>query len=149
MFNILSPVDGMRVLDLFSGSGLMALEAISRGATHATSIEQHQRACGHLRQVREQWCLQERWKVVTGGVHAALAHLPNERYDLVFADPPYEQGFSEQIPVWLDEFDIDCGHLVIEESARVSPDWPEGWTAALPRRYGDTCLHFLERGGVM
>ncbi|MDX8410461.1 MAG: 16S rRNA (guanine(966)-N(2))-methyltransferase RsmD [Mariprofundaceae bacterium] len=147
MFNIIGPVNGVRVLDLFAGSGLMALEAISRGAAHVTSIDRHRRATGHLLQVRDQWHVSEHWKIITGEAHAILGRMAGERFDIVFADPPYEQGFSEKIPAWLDEFGIGCSSLVIEESARVNPDWPEGWTVAPPRRYGDTCLHFLERGG--
>jgi len=145
MFNILGSVDGMHVLDLFSGSGLLALEAVSRGAAHVVSVERHRHIANHLRDVCDSWQLHDRWKIMPASVHEALSRLSQQHFELIMADPPYEQGLSEMIPSWLDEFAIGCGRLVIEESARVHPNWPESWTTAPPRRYGDTSLHFLER----
>lgn len=144
LFNILGDIEGWTVLDLFSGSGLMALESLSRGAAHVTSIEQNERVCRHLRQVRGDWQLAERWRIVRSGVEHGLEMLAQTRFDLIFADPPYQQGFLERIPVWLTGHDIHGGRLVIEESARTLPLAIAGWTATQSRRYGDTCLHFFE-----
>jgi len=144
LFNILGDMDGRTVLELFSGSGLMALEALSRGAAHVTSIEQNERICRHLRQVRHDWQLADRWRIIRAGVEHGLEILAQERFDLIFADPPYQQGFLERIPAWLTMHHIHCGRLVIEESARTPPAVIEGWTMTQSRRYGDTCLHFFE-----
>ncbi|HKJ83570.1 MAG TPA: 16S rRNA (guanine(966)-N(2))-methyltransferase RsmD [Mariprofundaceae bacterium] len=145
MFNILGDIEGARVLDLFSGSGLMALEALSRGASGVVSVERQRRTVGHLQQVRSDWGLDSRWHIMAGEAFAVLERLRGEQFDLIFADPPYDKGYAERIPEKLDETGIDCRRLVIEESARVTPAWPESWTAESPRRYGDTCLHFLHR----
>lgn len=143
LFNILGDVTGWRVLDLFAGSGLMAMEAISRGAAQVVSIERNRRVCRHLQQVRKAWQLAERWQVMMGEVHGLLAQLAGAHFDLVFADPPYARGFAASIPARLDECGITCDVLVIEEAARAAPSWPPGWTAVTPRRYGDTCLYIL------
>jgi len=143
LFNILGDITDWRVLDLFAGSGLMALEAISRGAS-AISIEQHAANCRTMRTLRNDWQLAERWQIIGGTLPGALAGLEGQAFDLVYADPPYAQGIAEQIPAWLDAHGIKAGKLVIEEAAGEHPAWPAGWTPGTPRRYGGTCLHFLE-----
>jgi len=143
LFNILGSVDGLRVLDLFAGSGIIALEALSRNAGSALSIEQHHRAVQNLQQTRNTLALTERWQIRAASVEMALATLTGESFDLIFADPPYAQGYAEQLPRLLTKHRIHCGQLVIEESSRVQPEWPEGWICRQSRRYGDSCLHFL------
>lgn len=145
LFNILADVGGMRVLDLFAGSGVMALESLSRGAAAAISIEQQRRATRNMEQICAEWRLSGQWQIYTNDVERALTPLSGQHFDLIFADPPYKQGFCELLPQWLDQHHIGCDRLVIEESARVEPQWPVGWLCEQSRRYGDTCLHFLSR----
>jgi len=145
LFNILGSVGGFQVLDLYAGSGIIAVEALSRGAASASSIEQHHRAVRCLNQARETLALADRWQIKSASVETALAALTGASFDLIFADPPYAQGYAEQLPDLLTQHAIDCDQLVIEESARIQPDWPEGWICQQSRRYGDTCLHFLLR----
>jgi len=141
---MVGPLAGKCVLDLFSGSGLMALEALSRGADSVFSIESSAPACRHLEQVRNRFGVQSRWRLLDGELPQALAPLAGSHFDLVYADPPYAQGWSEQIPLWLQRNHIECALLVIEESSRVSPLWPSCWQAAKVRRYGETSLHLLQ-----
>jgi len=143
LFNILGSVDGFSVLDLYAGSGIMALEALSRGAASAISIEQHHRVVRGLKQARNILALTERWRIRAASVEMALAALTGESFDLIFADPPYAQGYAEQLPHLLTKHGITCGQLVVEESSRVQPEWPEDWVCRQSRRYGDSCLHFL------
>ncbi len=142
LFNMLGDIGGWKMLDLFSGTGIMAIESISRGAASATSIEQHHKACRLMQQSREQLQL-ENWEIVKGALPAALNRIENSSFDLIFADPPYDRGIAGNIPQWLDKTGIRCRQLVIEESSRAKPAWPEHWTLTRSRRYGDTCLHFL------
>jgi len=145
LFNILGDIDGWKVLDLFSGSGIMAIESLSRGAVSATSIEQHHKACHLMQDCRSQLELKN-WDIIKGSLPAALNRVETGSFDLIFADPPYDQAIAEKIPAWLDEHGIRCRQLVIEESSRARPLWPEHWTLTRSRRYGDTCLHFLASG---
>ncbi len=133
------------MLDLFSGSGIMSLEALSRGAGSAVSIEQNHRLVKKLSDIRTAWGLEAQWQIKTAPVEKGLAALQQQSFDLIFADPPYQQDFAEKLPVWLDQFEINCGSLIIEESSRVVPGWPEGWACKQSRCYGDTTLHFLSR----
>jgi len=144
LFNILGSVQDLTVLELFSGSGLMALEALSRGAAAVTSVEKNRRVVQHLKSVADHFQLSENWSVMCGDVQAVLPRLAGRRFDIIFADPPYNTGISEKLPTWLADSGISCAVLVIEEAACATPIWPPGWTAQQARRYGETCLHFLE-----
>ncbi len=142
LFNILGDIDGVALLDLFAGSGIMAIEALSRGAASAISIEQNGTAVQCMKELRTKINV-ENWQIVKGRLPGALEQMSGRYFDLIFADPPYEQGIAEQIPAWLDQTGIGCGHLVTEESSKVTPAWPASWTLLQSRRYGDTTLHFL------
>lgn len=143
LFNILADVDGMCALDLFAGSGVMALEALSRGAATAISIEQQRPATRAMEVLRTGWGLEGRWRVMPMSVEKGLATLSGSHFDLIFADPPYDKAFTTLLPQWLDQHAITCTLLVMEEAARVIPEWPVGWQCEQSRRYGDTSLHFL------
>jgi len=142
LFNILGSMEDLSLLDLFAGSGIMAIEALSRGAESAISIERNDKACTAMKSCRQQISL-ENWEIIKGALPTALARAESRHFDLIFADPPYDQGIAEMIPQWLDAHGIECDRLVIEESAKATPAWPEGWTVSQSRRYGDTILHFL------
>jgi len=144
LFNIIGPLVGMSALDLFSGSGLMALESLSRGAASVVSIEKNRRIVEYLKNTRSTLQLEENWSLQCGDVQKTLPRLENHRFDLIFADPPYAAGFSHLLPEWLDAAGISCTQLIIEEAAHINPIWPAGWTERQSRRYGKTCLHFLE-----
>jgi len=144
LFNILGDVEGMSMLELFSGSGIMAVEALSRGAASVLSVERNPKAVQQLKGLRQIFGLNDRWQIMQAEVGKGLATLASRHFDLIFADPPYEQGFAERLPALLGRHEIACGMLVVEESARVEPAWPNGWQCRQSRRYGDSCLHFLE-----
>lgn len=143
LFNILGNLDGCELLELFSGSGLMAVEALSRGAASVTSIELDRRIVGGLSAMRRDLGLEDQWHLMCGDARKSLGRLQGKCFDVVFADPPYGKGISAQIPSWLDAAEVRCGQLVIEEESRAEPLWPAGWTEMQARRYGGTCLHFL------
>lgn len=145
LFNIIGSVEGLVILDLYAGSGIMALEALSRGASTATSIEQHQQAIQSQHQTRQLLQLSEGWIIQHSSVEQGLTALAGASFDLIFADPPYAQGEAEKLPLLLDQHSIACGQLIIEESSRQQPIWPQGWASEQSRRYGDSCLHFLAR----
>ncbi len=145
LFNILGSVHDFTVLDLFAGSGIMALEALSRGAASAVSIECQPKAITSLRHSCELLRLDNRWEIQQSRVEHALEALADRSFDLVFADPPYAQGEAERLPLLLDQYRIAVDQLIIEESSRHIPAWPENWICQQSRRYGDSCLHFLLR----
>jgi len=144
LFNILGDIEGLKILDLFAGSGVMALEALSRGGATAVSLEMNPKAVHAMQQIQHAWSV-DGWQILPLPVDKGLGQLAGQHFDLIFADPPYAQGFSEKVPQWLDENGIGCARLVIEESVKYQPLWPVGWECMQSRRYGDTHLHFLHR----
>ena len=83
----LGSFEDMRVADLFAGSGALGLEALSRGAAHATFVESDPKASASIRRNVEKLGAQDRVQLVGG---SALALPKLEPFDLIFADPPYQ-----------------------------------------------------------
>jgi 16S rRNA (guanine966-N2)-methyltransferase len=138
LFSILGPLDGERVLDLFAGSGALGLEALSRGAAHATFVE-HDRAA--LRALRDNVAdLGADADVVAGDARAFLraAQERGAQYDLVFLDPPYRAAAGLAQELSLAPVLADGGRVVGESDRRTPLDLPLSLTDE--RRYGDTLI---------
>jgi 16S rRNA (guanine966-N2)-methyltransferase len=137
---------GVRFLDLFAGSGAVGLEAVSRGASHATLVEQHRRAAGIARRNAQTVGLSG-VEVVTSRAEAFLLRPEHECFHVVFADPPYTlQGAAVTGLLtllvahgWL----CDAAVVVVERSARTEDlRWPEGIRGDRVRRYGETAVWY-------
>jgi 16S rRNA (guanine966-N2)-methyltransferase len=134
-----------RVLDLFAGTGALAIEALSRGAAAAVLVEQAPQAVGVIRANLEALDLDG---VATVRRTKAEVYLRTQRdgpFDLVFLDPPYAIGVGvlAGLLARLERGALAPGALVaLESSARAEPPpWPPGLRPDAPRRYGDTALH--------
>ncbi|SDT19485.1 16S rRNA (guanine966-N2)-methyltransferase [Nocardioides scoriae] len=143
----LGPLTGLRVLDLYAGSGAVGLEAVSRGAGVLTSVESDRRTARLVRDNAGTLGFR-RVEVVALPVARALSQHPRAPYDLVFADPPYAVGEVELGQVlhllvahgWL----ATTAVLVVERSARSpEPDWPAGWERVRHKAYGETALWYV------
>jgi 16S rRNA (guanine966-N2)-methyltransferase len=146
IFQILDAHDAAldRVLDLFSGTGALGIEALSRGAEHCDFVEADSRAVEVIRANLSTTHLKDRAKVLPVTVARAMDRLEGP-YSLVVADPPYEYDRAEQELAGVIERGLLApdGTLVIEHSKR--KEWPEelaGRPQLLTRRYGDTCVTF-------
>lgn len=139
MFSSLDDLTGARVLDLYAGSGALGLEALSRGAEAATFVEKDGAVAAVVRQNLRALSLPG-GRVVVAAVETFLSG-PSERYDVIFADPPYATAVDAvlaALPRWLD------GTLVLERSARdAPPDWPSGLVPQRARVYGETTLWYV------
>lgn len=80
------------VLDLFAGSGQMALEALSRGAEYAVLCDSSREAVEVIRDNATKTRLSDRCRVLGGDCFSALQAVKNRKFDLVFLDPPYAEG---------------------------------------------------------
>ncbi len=127
-------------LDLFSGSGLMALEAISRGAS-AVSIEHNRQACAAMRLLRDNWGLADRWSIHCAAFPRDLGRVQAKHFDFVYADPPYQQGYLEKIQKSLKDCSFSVDSLWIEERKAVHTVLLEGWEYVQKRCYGQSCVH--------
>lgn len=136
-YNLIGPVEGATVLDLFAGSGAMGLEALSRGARRCVFVESNRAACAVIRENLEK--LRLTGAVVIG--RDVFQALREERaaarlYDLVLVDPPYgawpdlESRLADALPPVL----APDGLVVVESAARVAPELPLQLITS--RRYG-------------
>nr|WP_246851847.1 16S rRNA (guanine(966)-N(2))-methyltransferase RsmD [Patulibacter sp. SYSU D01012] len=144
LFSILGPLGGARVLDLWAGTGALGLEALSRGASHATFVERDRRALAALRaNVGALDLAPEQARVVAGDAlrHVRDAAGRGEAYDLVVLDPPYRDAprlrpvLAEVLRPLLGE-----GARVVTESDRRDPLILDALGTADERRYGDTLI---------
>ena len=95
VFAIIGPVDGDRVLDLFAGSGALGIEALSRGAAHATFVDAGKPALLAIRDNLRELGLESRATVIPGdAVATAARHAPSTPWRLVFVDPPYRSDLA-------------------------------------------------------
>ena len=123
VFNILGPLDGADVLDLYAGSGAMGLEALSRGAAQAVFVERDPDAVRAIERNLDK--LRLRATVLRQDVVAVLSG-ESSKYDLVFVDPPYEMytDLEPQLARYLPSALAGNGVVVVETDARVEPSLP-------------------------
>ena len=141
-------LDGARVLDLYAGSGAVGLEALSRGAEHVLLVESEPRAARVIRDNIEAIGLAGA-EVLTDRVERVLARGPAsaEKYDVVFADPPYALAGDEvsaMLQTLSDRGWLAPGALVIVERAtRSGPvSWPASVEPDRARRYGEATFWY-------
>ena len=146
----LGSLHGVRLLDLYAGSGAVALEAISRGAEAVTAVESDRRTAGIVTENARTLGFADQVQVLAQRVERVLDRPAAEPFDVVFADPPYPLGQAQVEQVlsllvsngWL----ADPGVLVLERSARsVEPRWPEPLDLDSRKAYGETVLWYVSR----
>ena len=138
LFSILGDVEGLRMLDLFAGSGALGIEALSRGAAEAVFVDSDARAVAAIR--RNLDAVGVPAAVQRGDALAFAASAAGDGYDLIFVDPPYDSAgrlagpLSDQLPSLLTEH----GRIVTESDKRtpLKLDLP----VVLERTYGDTLI---------
>ncbi len=152
VFNVLGGrVQGARVLDLFAGTGALGVEALSRGAVHATFIEADRGLCQTVStNLQTVECPRERFAVHCTRVRNALRKM-SEPFDLVFMDPPYGQELEVDALAILAERDLVApgGLVVVEHSSRAALQLPASagdlFARVDQREYGDTAVTLYER----
>ena len=157
VFNVLEhaawsvPLDGLRVIDLFAGSGALGFEAVSRGAAFCLFVETDEAARGAIRDNMEAFGLfgaarVHRRSAVDLGVRPGSA---GEAFDLAFLDPPYGQGLGEQALARLVEGNwLRPGALAVYERGADEPDIETPGYARLDARdWGAARVLFLRREG--
>ncbi len=137
--------DGGDVLDLYAGTGALALEALSRGCARAVCVERDRRVLDVLRQNAEACGFGDRVELVQAELPAGLGRLARGRFALAFVDPPYADGPEAVLPS-LAALLVPGGRAVVEHDARRPPPDPAGALALEDRRaYGDTGISIYRR----
>jgi len=148
----LGSLGGLRFLDLYAGSGAVGLEARSRGAGVVTLVEHDRRTAALIRENAKALGFGD-IDVLASSVDRALAHEPRAPYDVVFADPPYALTADElgaALGALRDHGWVDPGALVVVERGSRDGDlaWPDGFTEARSKKYGETTLWYGRAGTV-
>ncbi|MFY2557854.1 16S rRNA (guanine(966)-N(2))-methyltransferase RsmD [Corallococcus terminator] len=148
IFNVLGQfLDGQRVLDLYAGTGALGLEALSRGAGNVVLVDQDREAQALCRQNTDALGFASQVELLAQPVVRALESLRrrNERFELIFADPPYAARVVETVLEGVTGAALlaPSGMLVVEHDKREgAPDAHAGLTLEDQRRFGDTLVSF-------
>lgn len=152
LFDILKHrTEGARVLDLFAGIGTFGLEALSRGASHATFLERSEDCIRVIRKNLEKLRCADRGRAIRGNAFGAEARFKGESFRLVFIDPPYpfyeepkkRRGLLDLIVALHQSGIIEPdGRIVLKHSARAGLEDVAGLRLLDRRDYGDTELSF-------
>lgn len=153
LFNVLAArldFDGLRVLDLYAGSGALGLEALSRGAASVLLVDSDRRAADVIARNIASVGLSGA-TVRRGTVSSVLGAGASTPVDLVLADPPYDvtaESIGEMLAALARHGWVGAGAVVVVERPTSSPelDWPLGWGRWPSRRYGDTRLEAADVG---
>jgi 16S rRNA (guanine966-N2)-methyltransferase len=143
-------VAGARVLDLYAGTGALALEALSRGADTAVLVESAREAIAALRSNVAALGLEDRAQIVAGDVAQVVHRVARSGpFDLVLADPPWamvdDGDATRAISALVQASGIgQDSRVVLEHSARTAPPEIDGLVRLDTRRYGDTALTFYK-----
>ncbi len=151
LFNVLRLQPDQNFLDLFAGSGAVGLEAASRGAHKVTFVEKSKTLIAVLRQNVSVCGYDEKCVIMQADVHSALSSLSRKKsmFDVIFADPPYNEGFIGETLKTLYENPVlqKNGLLVLQHSVREQlNELADGWFLSDQRKYGDNLLTFIRMG---
>ena len=145
---------GLAVLDIFAGSGSLGIEALSRGAAHATFIDSSKAATAVIRENLETLELADRARIITSDLRRALPELSREKksFGLVFVDAPYGDDISNQVMQMLAELVLvaDDGWVVIRQFKRAPepPLAPAGFEQFKVAIIGDHRIAYYRRPRV-
>ena len=154
LFNILAGgVTEGPFLDLFTGTGAVALEALSRGSPRAVLVERHPEHAALVRGNLERCHLADRGRLLALPVSAAVARLGAEgaRFRLVYLDPPYaDEDVRREALGQVARGDVleVVARVILEFPPREDPPPADGLELREVRRYGDTALAFYFRSPV-
>lgn len=152
LFNVLAHAyddacEGARVIDLFAGTGALAIEAISRGAVYAAFVDQSAEGRGLIRANVDALGLSGMTGLLKRDATKLGPLAPFEKFTLAFLDPPYRKGLAEKALAslrdggWL----LPGALLVVEEAKAAQFVTPEGFEELERRAYDDTEFVFLKR----
>ena len=143
-FNLIGPLDGARVLDLYAGSGALGLEALSRGAESAVFVESDRDACRTIERNLEKLRLHGTVLCLEALRALAAETAAGRKYDLVLVDPPYRMfpTLQPSLAAYLAAVRAEDGLLVVETDARTEPELP--LVKRTSRRYGSARLTLFQ-----
>lgn len=150
LFNILNlDYHGLSVIDIFAGSGSLGIEALSRGAGECVFVENSSKSFKILEENINNCGLKEKSRLIKYDAYKYIKALSEkgEKFDLVFADPPYEAGHLKKLlkNQWLPGVIMAGGLFIIEHSVNepVYDAYKMDWEILTQKRYGKITLTFF------
>ena len=146
LFGVLGDIAGLTVLDVFAGSGALAIEAISRGASKAVCIEVDKGAHTIIKKNIESLDIADQIKATRVYFNAWSTRHQVQKFDLIFADPPYEMDKMpfrdlKSLPSHLNE----AATLVLSWPGKEAPWKFDGLEIVENKNYGDAQLVFYQK----
>jgi 16S rRNA (guanine966-N2)-methyltransferase len=151
LFNIIQEVSGKSFLDLFAGCGNVGLEALSRGAAKVVFVEKNPVMVNAIKRNLLELGINNKYQILETEAAKGIKKLQRkgEKFDFIFADPPYEKGFVREIFQYLGEGEMIYSDGVVIFQHSVREDIPGTLTGTFmltdQRRYGDTRISFFKR----
>jgi 16S rRNA (guanine966-N2)-methyltransferase len=142
-FNLIGPVDGASVLDLYAGTGAMGLEALSRGAESTVFVESDRDACRTIKRNLDKLGLAGAEIACTDVLRFLAAE--RRRFDLILVDPPYDvvESVAVRLALYLPAVLAENGLVALESSSRHEPELPP-LELRTSRRYGSARVTLFE-----
>ena len=139
-------LDGAVVLDLFSGSGNLGIEALSEGASFAYLVDFNKKAAITIKNNLNNIGIKEA-EVINLDYKKALNYLKDRKMDLIFLDPPYKTDFIEQSIKLIDEYNMlnEDGLIICENDSLDKIVYPENYEVVKDRKYGDKWVVILKK----
>ena len=145
LFNILAPrIDGARVLDGYAGTGAVGIEAISRGAAHVVFVERNRRAAALIAENLAACGVEQGYTIHCGDLVTAFGRWPpEERFDLILLDPPYDaDNVADALAAAAPRL-ASGGVLVLERATRRTLEAPQQLMRVRDVTSGDSTLTFM------
>ncbi len=144
LFNIIGSVDGQSVLDAYSGSGAVGIEALSRGAKQVIAVDNARTATRVIKTNAEALGLGLNIRIMEKTVELVTLELSSATFDLIVADPPYDDIKTETIGK-LGQLLASGGTLVVSHTSRIAAPELESMKRLDTRKYGDSSLSFYHK----
>lgn len=135
LYSIMGDFEGKTFLDMYGGSGIMGLEALSRGFSSVTVFEKNRLAAEIIKNNYAMLGLNSDLHI---GDSIKLTTKLNKRFDVVYVDPPYQSGIYQNSL----EAVKDSKIIIVEHTENFTP---QGFNVLQQKQYGDTCLTFLTK----
>lgn len=139
-------LDRAVVLDLFSGSGNLGIEALSEGASFAYLVDYNKKASDTIKRNLNIIGIKDA-EVINLDYKKALNYLKDKKIDLIFLDPPYKTDFIEQSIKLIDQYNIlsDEGLIICENDSLDKIVYPDNYEVVKDRKYGDKWVVILRK----
>lgn len=153
VYSVIGDIAGLRVADLYAGSGALGIEALSRGAASCVFVDSDRAAVAAIRRNLENLGVSPAVATVMKGDASRRGVLPASATPvaLLLADPPYRidaAAFSQVMEALAECRALEVGALVVyEHAADAGVGWPSGFVAGATKRYGDTAVSFATYEG--